>query len=146
MQDDLSVKIRESAGPNPPMELPPKIFKEMEGEFLEYIDGQSLTVRFPVKESYSNPFGFMQGGMIVATIDNTLGPLSLLLLPPNITTYVNTKFIRPVKMAYEFIDVTGLVVERSPMRIDPRAEVKSPGGKSLATCTSSSAFMKRLRG
>lgn len=83
MQDDLLVKIRESAGLNSGMELPPKIFKEMEGEFLEYIDGQSLTVRFPVKEGYSNPFGFMQGAVIVAAIDNTLGPLSLLLLPPH---------------------------------------------------------------
>ncbi|WAK02114.1 PaaI family thioesterase [Methylobacter sp. YRD-M1] len=89
MQDYLSVKIRKSAGPNTGMELPPKIFKAMEGEFLEYVEGQSLTVRFPVKESYSNPFGFMQGGMIMAAMDNTLGPLSLLLLPPSITTYVN---------------------------------------------------------
>jgi acyl-coenzyme A thioesterase PaaI-like protein len=146
MQDYLSVRIRESAGPNMGMELPPKIFKEMGGVFLEYVEGQSLTIRFPVKESYSNPFGFMQGGMIVAAMDNTLGPLSLLLLPPSITTYVNTRFIRPVKMAYEFIDVTAFAVEITPMRIDLRAEVKSPGGKLLATCTSSSAVMRRLKG
>jgi acyl-coenzyme A thioesterase PaaI-like protein len=146
MQDYLSVRIRESAGPNMGMELPPKIFKEMGGVFLEYVEGQSLTIRFPVKESYSNPFGFMQGGMIVAAMDNTLGPLSLLLLPPSITTYVNTRFIRPVKMAYEFIDVTAFAVEITPMRIDLRAEVKSPGGKLLATCTSSSVVMRRLKG
>lgn len=114
--------------------------------FLEYIEEQSLTARFPVKERYSNPFGLMQGGMIVAAMDNMLGPLSLLLLPPSITTYVDARFIRPVKMAYEFIHVTAFVVERTPMWIDLRAEVKSPCGKLLATCTSSSAVMRRLKG
>lgn len=146
MQEDLLVKIGELTGPNPGMDLPPKIFKEMEGEFLEYIEGQSLTARFPVKESYSNPFGLMQGGMIVAAMDNTLGPLSLLLLPPSITTHIDTKFIRPVKTAYEFIHVTAFLLERTPMRIDLRAEVKSPGGKLLATCTSSSVVARRLKG
>jgi acyl-coenzyme A thioesterase PaaI-like protein len=146
VQDNLLIKIRELIGSNPGMELPPKIFKEMEGEFMEYVEEQSLTARFPIKESYSNPFGFMQGGMIVAAMDNTLAPLSYLLLPPSITTHVNTTFIRPVKMADEFIHVTAFLVERTPMQIHLRAEVKSPGGKLLATCTSSSAVMRRLKG
>lgn len=32
MQEDLLVKISKLTGPNPGMELPPRIFKEMEGE------------------------------------------------------------------------------------------------------------------
>jgi acyl-coenzyme A thioesterase PaaI-like protein len=127
-------------------ELPPKIFKAMQGEFLEYVEGQLLTVRFPVKERYGNPFGCMRGGMIVAVMDNTLGPLSLLLLPPSITTYVNTRFIGSVEMTYEFIHATAFRVKITPMQVDLRAEVKSPGGKLLATCTSSSAVMRRLKG
>lgn len=128
------------------MELPPKIFKAMQGQFLESVEDQSLTVRFPVKERYSNPFGCMQGGMIVAAMDNTLGPLSLLLLPPSITTYVNIRFIGSVEMTYEFIHATNFMVKITPMQVDLRAEVKSPGGKLLATCTSSSAVMRRLKG
>ncbi|WP_442498072.1 hypothetical protein [Methylobacter sp. sgz302048] len=69
----LSVSENQGAGRTEyGLELPPKIFKAMQGEFLEYVEGQLLTVRFPVKERYSNPFGCMQGGMIVAAMDNTL--------------------------------------------------------------------------
>ncbi|MBF6649982.1 MULTISPECIES: hypothetical protein [unclassified Methylobacter] len=45
-------------------------------------------------------------------------------------------------MQGEFLDM----VKITPMQVDLRAEVKSPGGKLLATCTSSSAVMRRLKG
>ena len=67
----------------------------MEGEFVDYQEGQTLSVRFPVKERYQNAIGHMQGGMIVATIDNTLGPLSFLVAPPSVTTQLNTSVHPP---------------------------------------------------
>ena len=128
------------------MELPPKIFNEMEGELVEYVDGQSLTAKFPVKECYSNPYGFMQGGMVVAAIDNTLAPFSYLISPASITNNIDTTFVRPVKMAFEFIFVTAFLIGKTPLQIHLRAEVKNPTGKLLAFSSSSSSVIRRKKG
>ncbi len=40
------------------MDLPPKIFMDMDGEFIDLVEGVSLTARFPNKERYMNPMGF----------------------------------------------------------------------------------------
>lgn len=37
----------------------------MQGEPLEYEEGVSLAVRFPVLPRYANPLGHMQGGYVV---------------------------------------------------------------------------------
>lgn len=58
------------------MALPPKVFLDMDDEFIEFIEGEKLVARYPNKSRYRNPFGFMQGGIIVAAIDNTIAPLS----------------------------------------------------------------------
>lgn len=139
-------KILQSMKSTSGMELPPKIFNEMEGELIEYVDGQSLTAKFPVKECYSNPFGFMQGGMVVAAIDNTLAPFSYLISPASITNNIDTTFVRPVKMAFEFIFVTAFLIGKTPMQIHLRAEVKNSTGKLLAFSFSSSSVIRRKTG
>ncbi|MBW2683544.1 MAG: PaaI family thioesterase [Deltaproteobacteria bacterium] len=139
-------KILQSMKSTSGMELPPKIFNEMEGELIEYVDGQSLTAKFPVKECYSNPFGFMQGGMVVAAIDNTLAPFSYLISPASITNNIDTTFVRPVKMAFEFIFVTAFLIGKTPMQVHLRAEVKNSTGKLLAFSSSSSSVIRRKTG
>ena len=47
----------------------------MKPEFVEYVEGASLTMAFPVLEVYSNPRGTMQGGFMTAAFDNTFGSL-----------------------------------------------------------------------
>ncbi|MGD9002287.1 MAG: PaaI family thioesterase, partial [Anaerolineae bacterium] len=45
--------------------IPPPVFTAMRGQFLAFDrDGGALTARFPVLETYLNPYGTMQGGMI----------------------------------------------------------------------------------
>jgi len=77
--------------------LPPPVFEMMEGEFLFYdhVAGTLLT-RFPINRGYLNPYGTMQGGMIAAAVDNTLGPLSVLVAPPNVTRRLEMKYSRAV--------------------------------------------------
>ena len=121
------------------LEVPPKAFVDMGGEFVDYQEGQTLSVRFPVKERYQNPMGHMQGGMIVAAIDNTLGPLSFLVAPPSVTTQLNTSYIRPVTAQDEYIIITGRVLERTRSQLFMMAEVTNAFGKlvaiSYATCS-----------
>ena len=93
--------------------IPPPVFRAMQGEFLAF-DAEDgwLTARFPVLEEYLNPYGSMQGGMVAAAVDNTLGPLSMLVAPPNVTRRLEMKYSRPITTDLEFIIVTGKLVER----------------------------------
>jgi acyl-coenzyme A thioesterase PaaI-like protein len=93
--------------------IPPPVFGAMQGEFLAFdLDGGWLTARFPVLEEYLNPYGSMQGGMVAAAVDNTLGPLSMLVAPPNVTRRLEMKYSRPITTDLEFIIVTAKLVER----------------------------------
>lgn len=53
----------------------PSCWSFMQPEFVEYVEGESLTMAFPVLEVYSNPRGTMQGGFMTAAFDNTFGAL-----------------------------------------------------------------------
>ncbi len=139
LTDALMAQMSRMMPPGSKIELPPKVFVDMEGEFVDYQEGQTLTVRFPVKERYQNPMGHMQGGMIVAAIDNTLGRLSFLVAPPSVTTQLNTSYIRPVTAQDEHIIITGRVLERTRTQLFMMAEVTNAVGKlvavSYATCS-----------
>lgn len=139
LTEDLMAQMGRTQRLGDDLELPPKVFLDMEGEFLEYQEGQVLRVRFPVKKRYQNPMGHMQGGMIVAAIDNTIGPLSFLVAPPSVTTQLNTTYIRPVTGQDESIVVTGRVIERTRGYLFLMAEVTNAVGKlvavSYATCS-----------
>ena len=78
--------------------FPPPIFLAMKGEFVDVdLQSHSLTTRFPILDTYRNPYGTMQGGMIVAAVDNTIGPLSITVAPLNVTRTLEMKYSHPVK-------------------------------------------------
>ncbi len=113
--------------------FPPPIFVAMEGEFLELdLEAGSLTTRFPVLESYLNPYGTMQGGMVAATVDNTLGPLSVLVAPPNVTRHLEMTYSRPATLDMGYILVTARLLERQDRLLFFRADVRSPSRLRLA--------------
>lgn len=76
----------------------PKCREVMQPEFVEYVEGESLTYRFPVLEMYANPRNSMQGGFIGAAFDNTFGGLVFLLTGKlemaSIDMYIN--YHRPI--------------------------------------------------
>lgn len=115
--------------------FPPPIFMTMRGELLHLdVENGSLTARFPILEGYSNPYGTMQGGMIAAAVDNTLGPLSVIVAPPNVTRTLEMKYSKPVKPEMEFIVVQARLSERKDPQLFFTAKVTSPDGHKLATC------------
>lgn len=97
----------------------------MDGEFIDFVEGESLTVRFQNKERYMNPLGFMQGGIIVAAMDNAIASLSYMLAPPNITKEIYTTFKRPVVQSDRYIDVIASVIEKTSTHIVLQAEVRN---------------------
>ena len=113
--------------------IPPPIFVAMHGEFLEFDrDGELLITRFPVLERYLNPYGAMQGGMVAAAVDNTLGPLSMLVAPPNVTRRLEMKYSRPITIDLEFITVRAKLMNREGRWLTFSAEVRDQEGMLLA--------------
>ena len=125
-------QLSQQAPQSPGLKIPPPIALFMEVEFVSYEEGESMTNRFPVKEMYQNPAGHMQGGMIAAAIDNTLGPLSFLLAPYSTTTHLNLTYIRPVTPEMTHILVTARLVERTRSQLHLSATVTSADGKTIA--------------
>jgi acyl-coenzyme A thioesterase PaaI-like protein len=113
--------------------IPPPVFTAMAGQFVAVdLGAGTLIARFPVRESYLNPYGNMQGGMIAAALDNTLGPLSMLVAPPNVTRRLEITYSRPVTVDMGSILVDARLVERENRWLHFRADVRSGDGLRLA--------------
>ncbi len=99
-------------------ELPPPSFTVMQCEIVEF-DKESalLTTKIPILKNWLNPYSTMQGGMIIAAIDNALGPLSLLIAPKNMTRNIESKLIKAITMDVEYIYVTASLYEAKKRRL-----------------------------
>jgi len=116
------------------LQIPPACLLDMQGEPLEYEENVSLSMRFPVLERYANPLGHMQGGYIVAALDNTLGPFSYLIAPPSVTSALNTQYLRPIPAGVPFIVCTARLTERTRATLYLAGEARNPDGKIVAVC------------
>jgi acyl-coenzyme A thioesterase PaaI-like protein len=113
--------------------VPPPVFVAMQAEFVAYDpDGPTLTTRLPILDSYLNPYGTMQGGMIAAAVDNTLGPLSMLVAPPNVTRRLELTYGRPITLDTGYILVTARLLERDGRRLLFRADVCDSDDRRMA--------------
>lgn len=113
--------------------VPPPSFLLMEGEFVEFdLEAGWLVTRFPVHEHYLNPYGAMQGGLVAAAVDNTLGPLSMLVAPPNVTRRLEMKYSRAIKLETGCIEVRAEVLSREGRWLDLKADVRTLAGDLLA--------------
>jgi acyl-coenzyme A thioesterase PaaI-like protein len=91
-------------------------------------------MRFPVLPRYAIPLGHMQGGYIVAALDNTLGPFSYLIEPPSVTSALNTQYLRPVTAKTRFITCVARLTERTRATLHLSGEARNPEGKVVALC------------
>lgn len=134
--DDLLALLRARLPTNVPLRLPPPCLTEMAAEPLEFIDGVSLTMRFPVLERWQNPLGYMQGGFIVAALDNTMGPFSYLIAPPSVTGQLGISYLRPVVPGSRWLTCTARLVERTAKTLYLAGEALGDDGKTVAICQS----------
>lgn len=118
--------------------IPPPVFDEMAGEFVALdLDKRTLSTRFPVQTKYFNPYRAVQGGIIAAAVDNTLGPLSMLVAPPSVTRRLEMKYSRQVGVESEYISVVGRLVEQKERNLIFSAEVRDSKGNLMARARSS---------
>lgn len=88
-------------------EIPPPVFVAMKGEMISIdLDNNLFRCKFPVLNEQLNPYGMMQGGMISAAIDNTIGPLSMTVAPPSVTRKLEIKYLNAIDTNIDFIYVT----------------------------------------
>jgi len=114
--------------------FPPPVFETMQGKVINFdINKNTLTNRFPVLSKYLNPYGTMQGGIIAAAIDNTIGPLSLLVSPPNFTRYLTVKYGKVVSPEIGFIFVKALFTGKKKRQLFFEAIVENSDGEKLAS-------------
>ena len=143
LTDEIMRRFAASMPPSTEVDLPPQCFVDMAGEFVLFDEeSKRLTARFPVLERYQNPLLTMQGGLIVAAIDNTVGPLSWLIAPPSVTTQMNTSYIRPVTRDDDYILVAGAVDEITRRQLFLSARVTNPAGKLVAVCHATCAVIQ----
>ena len=128
------------------LKLPPPIFTDMEGEFVDLdLEAKTLTVRFPVLERYQNPMGYMQGGMIAAAVDNAIGPLSFMVAEPNVTKTMELTYLRPIPPRTTEITVTAAFDSQNGRELIFVADVLRGDGAVLAHARTVNILLKRER-
>ncbi len=142
MHDALMAVIAEKFALKQGVLFPPRAFLEMGGEMIAYTAGVFLTVKFPVQTRYQNPFGFMQGGMIAAAVDNTIGPLSMLEAEASVTSQLNITYIRPIGPDEDFIYITATIVAKTRRTLHIQADVKNGAGALCVTAFASCVLIQ----
>lgn len=114
--------------------MPPPCFVAMGGSFRAIDPAAGIvSARFSVRAEWLNPYGYVQGGFIVAAVDNTIGPLSMIVGPPSVTGRLESTFERPVDGRWRYIDVVARHTGRDGRKLFFVAEVLSPAGERCTT-------------
>lgn len=122
----------------------PHCFSFMQARVIDFVDGQSLTIGFPVLENYLNPARTMQGGFITAAFDNVFGPLCYSATRTTSTTTVDisTSYHRPIIAGDELI-ITATVKSQGRTKIHMMAEAYNRENKLIATATTNYIHINR---
>jgi len=119
------------------IDFPPPVFDAMQGEVIAYdLENNSLTTRFPILNEQLNPYGTMQGGIIAAAIDNTIGPLSLLVSPPNFTRQMEVKYSKVISPELGYIYITARFIKKHKRQLFFEAIVENSNQEKLASAKS----------
>ncbi|PLY16845.1 MAG: PaaI family thioesterase [Sedimenticola sp.] len=117
--------------------FPPPVFDTLRGEMVEIdLDKKVLVNRFPVLSEYLNPYGTLQGGIIAAVIDNTIGPLSMLVAPPSYTRHLELKYTKAISPEIGFVYVKAKFMGSKKRLLYFQASVESQQGDKFATANS----------
>ena len=114
--------------------LPPPSFTIMQCEIITFDkEKATLTTKIPVLKEWLNPYATMQGGMIVAAIDNAIGPLSMLVAPKNMTRGIESKLIKAITMDLKYIYVHATLFQAKKRRLIFDVEVRDKDENLYAT-------------
>ena len=116
--------------------MPPPSFTIFDSEVIEFNEEeQSICVEMVVPDFSLNPYGTMQGGMIVAALDNAIGPLSMLVAPLNMTRRMSTDYIRPIKQEMGRVYARARLIEKRKKRLFFEATLEDADGRVYVKAT-----------
>lgn len=82
----------------------PNIYKELEGEFLDFdFEKEILSCKFPVLSKFFNPLDITLGGILDSYMDCTMGPLSYLLGERVVTKSFEVRYIKSVSSSSDYV-------------------------------------------
>ena len=123
--------------------LPPPSFTSMQAKIIAYDKKeQSIKVLMPILENTLNPYNTMQGGMIVAALDNAIGPLSMLTAPSNVTRRMTTEYRKPLKAEIKNIIVEAHFVEKKGRKLFFEGSIKDEKGTLYVTALAEQWIIK----
>lgn len=125
------------------LQLPPPTFVELKARFLDYTEGQSLTVEVPFQERFTNPVGSYQGGMFAAALDEAFGPLSYMTAQaPCVTLEMSITYLKGLRATDRHMLVKAEVLKKTSQFIFMRAEIRNPTGELLVSAQSHSSIWR----
>lgn len=141
--EQLFAQMGKMMGKNSQLQIPPPVFLEMGGEFVDVdLEAQTVTLRFPVEERFQNPLGYMQGGIITAVVDNAIVPLSFLVAPPSVTKTLLMEYVRPVSADLAHVLVKAQCEVVGEREATFTAVVTTEDGRELARATAVHVILK----
>ena len=116
--------------------LPPPCFIAHGGHITEFKAGEFMVVEFPIRRAQLNPLGNLQGGIMGAFIDDTMGPLTFATVrKPTVSLDLSVNFIRGAS-ENERVRVRAEVKSRGRRALSLYAEAFNQRDKLMATATS----------
>ncbi len=126
------------------VKVPPPSFAFLESELVEASGGKAV-VLFRPTEQMENPYGIIQGGILAAMLDNTVGPALWSIVPDRAssTIQMSINFLRPAK-AGDVIRGIAEVVKHGQTQayIEARLE-RATDGAVLTKATATNVFLRR---
>jgi uncharacterized protein (TIGR00369 family) len=104
----------------------------------------TITVEFHAKPEFVNAIGHVQGGFLVAMLDDTLGPALVATLAPGQfapTLELKVNFIHPAPVGRLIGE--GKVVHRGRTVAVLQGELRTPEGQLIATATATASIQSR---
>ena len=128
------------------VQIPPNSIQEFGGTFVSYENRKALVQTFPAQEKHANPLGNLQGGVISALIDDTMGPLSFAAARgPTTTINLAVNYLRGVRCP-DTVRVEARVTGRGRTILYLDASVFDSRGRLVATGTSSVLILREPAG
>ena len=116
--------------------IPPQSFLDLEGKIVAYTKNKSIVCLFPVYERQTNATRNLQGGVMTAFLDDTIGPLAFFTAKrPVVTTGMDIHFIRGIPSGTTAI-CTAKLISRSKSTMFFQAEAYTEKGKLAAILNS----------
>lgn len=125
------------------VQIPPPCYEFLGCTLLESGDGKAR-IRIETQESWANPYGIVQGGILVGLLDNAIGPAGWTAVDhrPTTTLSMAVHYQRPTRPGKTLLGIAEVVHKtRRFLTIEARLEDEKTG-KVLVRATATNVLLE----